>query len=201
MLNKIIIGIMVVLLGWTIFSNFGVQEEKHSQESNSNQAVEDAGPEEGTEGHESAFEQPVGIEQGELAPDFSLNVMTGEELKLSDLRGKKVILNFWATWCPPCRAEMPDMQRFYEQAAGEDVEILAVNLTESEKSREDIAAFLDEFGITFPIPLDEESEVAATYYAYAIPTTYFIDTTGTIQGKIIGPMNYDFMVKQVAQMD
>lgn len=200
---------MAFLLIWTIFSNLDgtvlKKEETPVEQNQEHIGTEDSAFQERDDLGDTSGETPsipqVGLQQDDLAPDFTLSLIDGEEVSLSDLQGKKVILNFWATWCPPCRAEMPDMQRFYEQAAGEDVEILAVNLTESEKSREDIAAFLDEFGITFPIPLDEESEVAATYYAYAIPTTYFIDTTGTIQGKIIGPMNYDFMVKQVAQMD
>lgn len=181
MLNRIIIGLMGLLLAWTIFSNIDGTVNKKEEETPSN--------------------PQVGIQQDDFAPDFTLSKLDGDVISLSELQGKKVILNFWATWCPPCRAEMPDMQKFYEQVAGEEVEILAVNLTESETSREDIDAFLAEFGITFPIPLDVESEVASTYQAYSIPTTYFIDSKGIIQAKVIGPMNYDLMVKQIAQMN
>lgn len=206
MFNKMIIGLMALLLVWTIFTNLdGAKEESPIDQSEEHIPIENPLAE---EHHESANpseeESPavpqVGLGQDDLAPDFSLSLISGEEVTLSDYLGKKVILNFWATWCPPCRAEMPDMQAFYEQA-DEEVEILAVNLTKSEQSIEDIESFLTELGITFPILLDEESDIAAMYQAIAIPTTYFIDTKGTIQGKWIGPMNYDLMVKQIELID
>jgi peroxiredoxin len=129
-----------------------------------------------------------GLKVGAKAPDFELKTLAGDTVKLSDLKGKKVMLNFWATWCPPCKAEMPAMEEFHKEA-GDDVVILAVNID----PHLDVKAFVDENGITFPIPLDAEDKVNETYQVLSIPTTYFIDTKGNIGNKYIGAMNLDAM--------
>lgn len=129
-----------------------------------------------------------GLKVGAKAPDFELKTLAGDTVKLSDLKGKKVMLNFWATWCPPCKAEMPAMEEFHKEA-GDEVVILAVNID----PHLDVKAFIDENGITFPIPLDEEDKVNETYQVLSIPTTYFIDTKGNIGNKYIGAMNLDAM--------
>ncbi|MEH6991824.1 redoxin domain-containing protein, partial [Neobacillus drentensis] len=99
-----------------------------------------------------------GLKVGAKAPDFELKTLSGDTVKLSDLKGKKVMLNFWATWCPPCKAEMPAMEEFHKEA-GDEVVILAVNID----PHLDVKAFVDENGITFPIPLDAEDKVNETY--------------------------------------
>jgi peroxiredoxin len=129
-----------------------------------------------------------GLKVGAKAPDFELKTLAGDTVKLSDLKGKKVMLNFWATWCPPCKAEMPAMEEFHKEA-GDEVVILAVNID----PHLDVKAFVDENGITFPIPLDEQDKVNETYQVLSIPTTYFIDTKGNIGNKYIGAMNLDAM--------
>lgn len=129
-----------------------------------------------------------GLKVGAKAPDFELKTLLGDTVKLSDLKGKKVMLNFWATWCPPCKAEMPAMEEFHKEA-GDEVVILAVNID----PHLDVKAFVDENGITFPIPLDTEDKVNETYQVLSIPTTYFIDTKGNIGNKFIGAMNLDAM--------
>jgi peroxiredoxin len=129
-----------------------------------------------------------GLKVGAKAPDFELKTLSGDAVKLSDLKGKKVMLNFWATWCPPCKAEMPAMEEFHKEA-GDEVVILAVNID----PHLDVKAFVDENGITFPIPLDTEDKVNETYQVLSIPTTYFIDTKGNIGNKFIGAMNLDAM--------
>jgi len=144
---------------------------------------------------------PVGIQKGNLAPDFELKTLDGESMKLSDYRGKRIILNMWATWCPPCRAEMPDMQDFYEANQDKGIIILGVNLTSSEKQPENIAKFIDEFGLTFPVVLDEKNSVADRYQVVSIPTSYMIDSRGVIQQKIIGPMNKEMMEELVFGME
>ncbi|WP_033540936.1 redoxin domain-containing protein [Planococcus sp. CAU13] len=143
-----------------------------------------------------------GLAKGETAPDFELTTLEGETVRLSDYKGKKVILNLWATWCPPCRAEMPDMQKFYdEQAQEENVEILAVNLTTKDKGMDKINAFVEEFGLTFPIPMDVEGDIGDVYQAASIPTSYMIDTEGRVQNKIVGPMNEEMMEDFIANME
>lgn len=144
---------------------------------------------------------PVGIEKGNLASDFELKTLDGQIIKLSDLRGKRVIVNLWATWCPPCRAEMPDMQKFYEENKDKGVVVLGVNLTASEKQPENIVKFIDEFGITFPIVLDEQNRVADTYRVVSIPTSYMVDSRGVIQQKVVGPMNKEMMEELVFSME
>jgi peroxiredoxin len=129
-----------------------------------------------------------GLSIGKKAPDFELKTLSGESVKLSDYRGKKVMLNFWATWCPPCKEEMPDMERFHQQN-GKDVIILAVNID----PQFNVNQFVSEMGITFPILLDEKDEVNSLYQVLTIPTTYFIDENGIIQQKYLTAMTQDIM--------
>ncbi|MES5893205.1 redoxin domain-containing protein [Bacillus cereus group sp. RP43] len=142
-----------------------------------------------------------GIEIGKNAPDFELTKLDGTNVKLSDLKGKKVILNFWATWCGPCQQEMPDMESFYKEHK-ENVEILAINYTPSEKGggEEKVSNFAKEKGITFPILLDKNIDVTTAYKVITIPTSYFIDTKGVIQDKFIGPMTQKEMEKRIAKL-
>jgi len=124
-------------------------------------------------------DQLGGLKIGVKAPDFELKSLEGESVKLSDYEGKKVILNFWATWCPPCREEMPDMEKF-SQGMGDDVVILAVNID----PENDVQAFANEYGISFTILLDSQSSknpVNDLYQVLSIPTTYFIDSKGVIR--------------------
>lgn len=132
----------------------------------------------------------IGIEVGQRAPDFELATLSGETVKLSDYRGQKVMLNFWATWCPPCRAEMPDMEKFYHEMKGE-IEILAINID----TNNDVAGFIKEMGVTFPILLDTKENVMKNYQIISIPTTFLIDENGIIKEKTIGAMTYDYMKK------
>lgn len=131
-----------------------------------------------------------GLALGETAPDFKLETLEGETVKLSDYRGKKVILNFWATWCPPCRAEMPHMQKYYEQQAEKDnVEVLAVNLMTKDHGMEKITSFVSEYKLSFPILLDSKGAMGSVYQAVTIPTSYILDTEGRVQSKFVGPMD------------
>src|SRR5690606_11753858 len=97
-------------------------------------------------------------------------------------------INFWATWCPPCRAEMPDMEKFYKD---KEIEILAVNLTDSEAKIKDVENFTKELEITFPILMDANKDVATLYEIKPIPTTFMVDSNGVITYKTFGAMNYD----------
>ncbi len=143
----------------------------------------------------------VGVKQGNLAPDFELKTLDGKNIKLSDLRGKRVVVNLWATWCPPCRAEMPDMQEFYETYKNKGIVVLGVNLTTKERQPESIAKFIEQFGLTFPILLDEQGHVADLYQSVAIPTSYIIDSKGIIHRKVVGPMNKEMMEDMLLSLD
>lgn len=133
----------------------------------------------------------IGLEIGNIAPDFEMETLDGETVKLSDYRGEPVMLNFWATWCPPCRSEMPDMQRFYQDT---DMNILAINLTDTEANFEDVGQFVEEYDLTFTIPLDQGNIVGDRYQIRPIPTTYMLDSNGIIQFNVFGPLNYDQMM-------
>ena len=124
-------------------------------------------------------------QKGFLAPDFSLETLEGKSVTLSDLRGKVVLLNFWATWCPPCRAEMPAFQQAYADYKDEGFVVLAVNAT-AQDSAEEVAKFIDEYGLSFPIVLDRTGEVNQLYLVQSLPTSFFIDKDGVIQEVVVG---------------
>lgn len=127
--------------------------------------------------------------QGFLAPEFELERLNGEVVRLRDLRGQVVVVNFWASWCPPCRAEMPALERTYRAHRQSGLEILAVNSTHQD-SLEAARDFVDERDLTFPILLDRSGLVGNQYHTRALPTTFFIGRDGVIEKVIIGgPMN------------
>lgn len=117
------------------------------------------------------------VQKGEKAPDFELTDLQGNKVKLSDYKGKGVFLNFWGTWCKPCQREMPYMQKQYEEYRKQGVEILAVNVGESNVS---VSNFAKRYHLTFPIPLDSSREVTKAYGIGPIPTTFLVDKDGTI---------------------
>ncbi|MFD2045247.1 peroxiredoxin family protein [Ornithinibacillus salinisoli] len=143
-------------------------------------------------------EEKVGLNRGNIAPDFEITTLTGETVKLSDYRGERVMLNFWASWCGPCRTEMPAMQKFYEE---KDVTILAVNVTDSELSTNNVTEFIEELELSFPILMDEEGKVSDLYRIKPIPTTYFINSDGLVHNVAFGTINYDLMVQEFEKMD
>ena len=121
---------------------------------------------------------------GNPAPNFKLPNLEGKTVSLSDLRGKPVMLNFWATWCPPCRAEMPHIQQVYEEWSDNGLVVLAINLGESSSK---VKEFVQSYGLSFPVLLDTKRDIAEKYNIRGlIPTTFFIDKNGIIQVKIIG---------------
>ncbi|WNB91378.1 redoxin domain-containing protein [Bacillus sp. NEB1478] len=141
-----------------------------------------------------------GLKEGSIAPNFTLNTLDGKQISLKDYRGKKVILNFWATWCPPCKEEIPEMMRFYKEYHTKNVEILAVNLAFTETKPQKIKDFVRDYGMTFPIPLDEKNTINKQFRAVSIPTSYFINEKGMVKSRHVGPMDYDFMKKEINEM-
>ncbi len=192
-MNKAFFGValIVVLLGIVVVNLYQSKDEAEQ--------IEEAVQEElGSDAH--VVEQPEGLAQGDGAPGFELMNLNGEAVSLSDYKGKKVILNFWATWCPPCKAEMPHMENFYKDNS-ENVEILAVNLMNTESNRENVQEFIEEYGLTFPILLDESGELGKEYRAVTIPTTYMINTEGVIHHRVVGPMDEEMMTNLVDSME
>ncbi|ARF17593.1 peroxiredoxin family protein [Sporosarcina ureae] len=141
-----------------------------------------------------------GLAKGDLAPDFELATLSGDTVKLSDYRGKTVMLNFWASWCPPCRSEMPHMENYYtDNKESDNMEILAVNMTKTEKNKvESAKEFVDEYKLTFPILLDKDSEVMKMYQIKVYPTSYIINKEGVITDKVMLPLD-DTMIKQLIE--
>jgi thiol-disulfide isomerase/thioredoxin len=121
-------------------------------------------------------------------PEFELPSLGGANVKLESLKGKVVFLNLWATWCGPCRQEMPTMERMYKLLKAEGLEILAVDIQE-EKAK--VLAFAAQLGLSFPILLDSSGDVASQYNAYAIPTTYLIGRDGKIFARAVGARTWD----------
>jgi len=125
---------------------------------------------------------------GSIAPDFSLQDMQGRQVQLSDLRGKVVIVNFWATWCPPCRAEMPSMEALHLAFKEDDLVLLAINVEED--AHELVENFLKKNPYNFPILLDAETEVQQGYGVFQFPESFIIDRNGVVVKKIIGAVNW-----------
>jgi peroxiredoxin len=121
------------------------------------------------------------------APNFTLKDINGEEVKLEDYRGKIVFLNFWATWCPPCREEMPSMERLYTEFKNKDFTILAVDLREKPNS---VKAFGKKLGLSYPLLLDSDGTVHLDYGIRSIPTTYLVDRQGYLIGSALGPRDW-----------
>lgn len=134
---------------------------------------------------ESAASRPPSPHVGFAAPDFSLVTLEGEALRLSDLRGRVVILNFWATWCPPCRAEMPALERIAKAYEPAGLTVLGVHATDQD-SVGAARAFAADFELTFPIVLDTEGAASRLYALGAMPSTYVIDKDGIIREVILG---------------
>jgi thiol-disulfide isomerase/thioredoxin len=126
----------------------------------------------------------VAAEEGALAPDFLLETMDDSELRLSDLRGQPVVVNFWATWCKPCRQEMPRFVEASDKYAKDGLVVVAVNMQEGKGI---VRPFAEDFGMDFPIAIDRDGEVGDRYRLLGLPTTVFIDRDGVVRSVYAGP--------------
>jgi peroxiredoxin len=124
-------------------------------------------------------------QKGFLAPEFILKTPAGESVKLSDLRGQAVLVNLWATWCPPCRAEMQTIEKIYAEYKDQGFMVLAVNMTYQDDPSA-IMPFVTEQGLSFPILLDETGEMANDYQLRSLPSSFFVDRNGIINEVVIG---------------
>ena len=128
-------------------------------------------------------------DRGTVAPDFTLVTLDGKNVRLTDYRGQVVFLNFWATWCPPCRREMPSMEKLHKLMKGYDFVILAVNI--DKKTTYHVQSFIKKEGYSFPVLHDVTKEVASNYAVGSIPTTLIIDKNGVIASRLIGGRAWD----------
>lgn len=144
----------------------------------------------------SAASQP-GAAIGAPAPDFVLTDLHGQKVALSQFRGKVVLVNFWATWCPPCREEMPSMEQFYRRFQEQGLVLLAVNIEEDGDAT--VPRFLQGKGYSFPILLDTAAEVQNRYQVFRFPETFVIDRNGNIVARVIGARNWmsESIVKRI----
>ena len=133
------------------------------------------------------------------ATDFTLQALDHQQYSLSDSQGKWTIVNFWASWCEPCKMEAPHLQRLYEEY-NDQLEILAVNMTTRDTSK-DVHNFVNEYGLTFPVLFDAEGDVSTAYGAFTIPTTIFIDAKGNILHEYVGPMEESFIIDLLSLND
>lgn len=153
-----------------------------------------AAPTDQGNGQKPSLPQP-----GYQAPDFTLTDMDGKTVKLSDFRGKPVLINFWASWCPPCRAEMPDLVKKSEQYK-DQVVFLGVNLTTTEQDPDGPKKFLKEFNVKYQNVLDKDGKVGSEYQALGIPTTVTVDKNGLVVDRNQGMMNESTMERVIQRL-
>lgn len=140
---------------------------------------------------------PDRVAEGEPAPDFTAETAAGDRVALSDYAGQPVLLNFWATWCAPCRVEMPALQAASERYADEGVVVLAVNASER---RDQVEGFMDELGLTFPAVLDPEGEIVDLYEVRVFPTTIWIDGQGVVRAEHFGALDDELIDDYLAEI-
>jgi cytochrome c biogenesis protein CcmG/thiol:disulfide interchange protein DsbE len=135
---------------------------------------------------------------GSQAPDFELRLLDGRVVRLSGFRGRAVFLNFWASWCPPCRAEARLLEEAWRQVKDREIVFLGVNIQDTD---EGARRFIEEFGITYPNGRDPQSRIAIDYGVYGIPETFFIDREGRITYKHIGALGWELLGTKLAEAD
>ena len=201
MKKLILVVVFVLMFGWAVYEFVGDSDTATVEENAGNESeIETSGEEGASVSSDIAVDGNSGTEGldfGDMAPDVKLKTMDGEEVHLSDFRGERVMLNFWGTWCPPCRAEMPDMEDFHQNT---DIKIVAVNLIETETSIDDVHAFIEDYGLTFSVYTDEGNAAAEAYRIQPIPTSYLINSDGTIHNKAFGALNYELMIQEFEKM-
>ncbi len=135
-------------------------------------------------------------EIGRLAPDFTLADLEGNQVSLSDFQGKAVFINFWATWCPPCRAEMPEIESIYQKYRDQDVAVIGVDLFEPEDK---VREYVQRGGFSWTFVIDTTGVVTRSYGISALPTSFFLDSRGIIRAVNIGPMTERLMEAKLAE--
>ena len=138
------------------------------------------------------------VRAGVAAPEIDLPVLTGGRVQLSTLRGHPVVVSFWATWCPSCRTEFPELVRLQETHGPAGLRVLGVNGRDQERSTKNVKAFLDQVGASFPVALDQRGKARQRYRLIGLPTTVFIDSAGIIERIHIGAISREELERGVA---
>lgn len=177
-------GFLIMMMGLLMFAK-GVTTPNYIQPSHEQQSTEE---------HKEAL----------MAPDFTKQDQYGNEHTLSDYRGKVVVINFWATWCSPCRAELPDIQEVYEEYGNNQEDVIILGITfpdmDKEQSKQGILDFIETQGYTFPTLFDESMELAYQYYINAFPTTFFINKDGTVEGYANGMLTKETIQELIEKL-
>jgi len=173
--NYMLVGLLILAVFWTLVSRVPV--DSATQE-----------------------EAPPSPRQGFSAPDFSAELLNGGQVTLSELRGQPVVLNVWATWCPPCRSEMPALEKIYKDFKEQGLILIGLNLT-SQDSEKSVVDFVLENSLTFPVALDRDGTVQRKYKISGYPTTFFIDKEGIIRSVVVGgPMSAALIQSKVEDL-
>jgi peroxiredoxin len=136
-------------------------------------------------------------QEGQPAPDFTLRTLDGGEIRLSELRGQVVLLNFWATWCGPCRDEMPLFEQALKERGPDGLVIVAINVQESDAQ---VRPFVERLGLTYPIGMDKNGSLARRYRVRSYPTTYFVGRDGTVEGRRVGAYTRHILFGRLSQL-
>jgi cytochrome c biogenesis protein CcmG/thiol:disulfide interchange protein DsbE len=148
----------------------------------------------------SAFTASAAPQVGFAAPDFDLEALDGGRIKLADLRGKVVMVNLWASWCAPCRAEMPAIDHVYQQYQARGLEVVAINTT-FQDSETEARSFLNGLNVTFPVALDRDGATSKRYALQAMPSTFFVTRDGAIGDMLFGgPMTEALIVGKIEKL-
>jgi len=197
--NQILLIILVVIIGIAVAFAFLSDADSPAPDSTNTEQnnTETETEPEGNDGNED--DSQANSEEAELlkAPNFTLEHRNGESVSLEDYQGKKVFLNFWATWCGPCEIEMPYMEQIHLDYEDENLAIIAVNVGENPST---VRQYVEENGYTFDVLFDVETEVAKTYGVSGIPATFFIDEEGYLRGRHVGTMDYEMMENYIQQL-
>ncbi len=140
---------------------------------------------------------PLPGDVGQPAPGFSLETADGGQIRLDDLRGKVVLLNFWATWCVPCRTEMPEIERAYQTYQPRGFEVLAIDVQEGPA---EVQAFMSELELSFPALLDRDAAVSRLYLARALPSSFLIDREGVVRYVKVGPLTTSILDQEIPKL-
>lgn len=200
--NIILIITVILFVGIIIAASVLYSDLSEKNKGSNLQINEDAETcEDSTETSDNQSDETENTEETELlAPDFTVYDYDGNAYKLSDFTGKPVILNFWASWCPPCKSEMPDFEKAYNEY-GDEIVFMMINLTDGERETVDKGQeHIDNEGYTFPVYFDTEFSANYNYSTGSIPSTFFINAEGEVAAYAVGAIDYDTILVGMEMM-